>query len=188
MKKIIAIGGEPATGKSTLIKEFMKTATDWEPMSPVPLINGYFSYDYDLALLGKYEEGEQFPGTDRFSMAVQPQAEKYLYWLEEMNAPHPNVLFEGDRLFNAKFLEFCLTLEHLFELHIILLKASRNQIDFRHKDRKDSQDEKFIKGRRTKYENIKANFALSPYIETWMNETPEDLIINSNKLTVLLRN
>ena len=32
----------------------------------------------NIYILGKYEEGEVFAGTDRMSMAVQPEAIKFL--------------------------------------------------------------------------------------------------------------
>jgi hypothetical protein len=181
MKKIIAIGGEPASGKSTLIKKFMADATnDWKDSNPVQLVYGHFSDNLGLMLMGIYEKDAQFPGTDRFSMAVQPKAEEFI-----KTTTH-KVLFEGDRLFNAKFLEFCLDQDDV-DLQIIYLKVNPGTIDFRHTDRQDTQSEQFLKGRATKYSNIMGNMILKPNIEVWKNETLDDLNTNVENLIKLVR-
>lgn len=178
MPKIIAIGGVPATGKSTLIKNLLSKATDWEKKEPVQLVSGMYSSSLNTIILGIYEEGEKFPGTDRFSMAVQPKAEEFIDWA----TGQMNVLFEGDRLFNAKFLEFCLNYENVAPLEIIILTAPSKLVEERHVDRSDSQSDQFKKSRETKLSNITGNFILKPYLETWKNETLDDLQINTQRL------
>ena len=79
MNKVIAIGGEPATGKTTLMFELIKLADDWEIVKPKKLLDAMYSKKQNLYILGKYaNDGNVFQGTDRLSMAVQPDAEPRL--------------------------------------------------------------------------------------------------------------
>ena len=74
--KVIAIGGEPGSGKTTLMNRIIshyKFEPKYDSFKLVP----YMQKD-NIYLLGKYEEGEVFSGTDRMSMAVQPEAIKFL--------------------------------------------------------------------------------------------------------------
>ena len=102
--KVIAIGGEPGSGKSTLMKEILKHLEKYvyikcyDSFKLVPYIQCGSVY-----ILGKYDEGETFSGTDRMSMAVQPEAIKFLASLNKDSI----ILFEGDRLFTSSFLEHC---------------------------------------------------------------------------------
>ena len=74
--KIIAIGGEPGCGKTTLVKRIIdnyKLEPKYDSYKLVPYLQ-----KNNIYVLGKYEEGEVFSGTDRMSMAVQPEAIKFL--------------------------------------------------------------------------------------------------------------
>ena len=169
MRKIIAIGGEPATGKSTLIKCFMQHM-DWVEKEEIKLVPTLYNERNNLHILGKYPDGEPFGGTDRYSMAVQPQAVKFI---QNTNA---NILFEGDRLFNQTFLEFLSDLPDT-DLKIIYLEAQDKTIAERHISRKDSQSEIFKKGRRTKIENLQSNMVLMGYSNTWVHENLDDTLL-----------
>ena len=92
-RKLIAIGGSPGTGKTTLMRKFMEGKT-WIECQPAKLVTAMYNEELDLYILGKYAEGETFAGTDRLSMAVQPEVQA---WIQTHNC---NVLFEGDRIFN----------------------------------------------------------------------------------------
>ena len=102
-RKIVAVGGSPGTGKTTLFRKFMEDKKLVET-APAKLVVASYNTDKDLYILGKYEEGETFAGTDRLSMAVQPPLQE---WIASNNC---NILFEGDRVFNQSFLEFCMGL------------------------------------------------------------------------------
>ena len=133
--KVIAIGGEPGAGKSTLMKrviEHYKVEPRYDAYKLVP----YLQKD-NVHILGKYEEGEVFSGTDRMSMAVQPEAIKFLTTLPE-NAV---VLYEGDRLFTASFLEHCVD---KYNTYIIYLKTDRHVRNERYKERGSNQDETWL--------------------------------------------
>jgi len=190
MVKVIAMGGEPATGKTTLMFKLISMADDWQIVKPEKLLDAMYSKKLNLYILGKYvNDGNVFQGTDRLSMAVQPDAEKFFSALEyESNAnDHSvNVIFEGDRLFNGKLLD---KLSEWFpnSFKVLVLTASHDTKEQRHVDRKDDQDDKFKNSRATKISNIMGSLTLMDYIETMVNENLDDhakIIENSRKFYI----
>jgi len=177
MVKVIAMGGEPATGKTTLMFKLISMADDWVTCKPEKLLDAMFSKKLNLYILGKYvDDGNVFQGTDRLSMAVQPDADKFFGNLAyEMSAENlsVNVIFEGDRLFNGKMLD---RLSELFpnDFKILILTVKDSTLDQRHIDRKDDQDDKFKNSRKTKISNIMGSLTLMDYIETAVNENLDD--------------
>ena len=177
MVRVIAMGGEPATGKTTLMFKLISMADDWKICKPEKLLDAMYSEKLNLYILGKYaDDGNVFQGTDRLSMAVQPDAEKFFVGLAyESNADghNVNVIFEGDRLFNGKMLD---RLSELFpnDFKILILTVKDSTLDQRHIDRKDDQDDKFKNSRKTKISNIMGSLTLMDYIETMVNENLDD--------------
>jgi len=167
MRKIIAIGGVPGTGKTTLMRNFIATIDDWEMVEPVKLLSCMYSKSKDCYIFGKYEEGEVFAGTDRLSMAVQPNAVEFL------KSTQSNIIFEGDRLFNQSFLEVIMGLPNT-DLQIVYLTAPQSTLESRYNDRGSEQSEKFLKGRETKYNNLLSNFELMSYITEFPNTNLEE--------------
>lgn len=165
-RKIIAVGGSPGTGKTTLFRKYME-GKDWIVGEPAKLVSASYNVDRDLYILGKYEEGETFAGTDRLSMAVQPPLQE---WIASNNC---NILFEGDRVFNQSFLEFCMGLPNT-DLQVVYLKAPKDLLEQRYKDRGSDQSEQFLRGRETKYSNLLSNFELMPYITEFSNTNLEE--------------
>ena len=177
MLKFMAMGGEPATGKTTLMFELIKLADDWKIVKPEKLLDAMYSEKLRTYILGKYEnDGNIFQGTDRLSMAVQPDAVKFINSLQyDVSAGHTsnvNVIFEGDRLFNQKFID--VIAESTENFKIFILKTSDSELNKRHIDREDSQDDKFKNGRKTKISNIMSSLFLLDYIEVMNNESFED--------------
>ena len=170
---MIAMGGEPATGKSTLMFKLISMADDWQTVKLEKLLDAMYSEKLKLYILGKYENnGTVFQGTDRLSMAVQPDAEKFFNQLQNLDKD-ANVIFEGDRLFNGKMLD---RLSELFpnDFKVLILTASHDTKEQRHVDRKDDQDDKFKNSRATKISNIMGSLTLMDYIETMVNENLDD--------------
>lgn len=161
VRKLIAVGGSPGTGKTTLFRAFMRGKT-WIPVEPAPLVSAMYNQELDLYVLGKYEEGEVFAGTDRLSMAVQPKMQE---WIASHNC---NILFEGDRIFNQSFLEYAMNLPDT-DLQIVFLNAPKDELERRYAERGSDQSEKFLRGRETKYSNLLSNFELMPYITEFNN-------------------
>ena len=183
MRKLIAIGGLPATGKSTIMKKFM-SSLEWEKQEPRKLVVTMYNKEHDLHVVGDYSDpNEKFPGLDRLSMAVQPEAVR---WLQETRS---NILFEGDRLFTSSFLEAAAQLVDMndLELKILVISADPLIVETRHKDRNDTQSEKFIKGRETKIDNIRSSFYLMDYITEFRNNGETELldIVNFLRLELL---
>jgi broad-specificity NMP kinase len=165
-RKLIAVGGSPGTGKTTLFRKFME-GKKWIQVEPAKLISAMYCEELDLYILGKYEEGETFAGTDRLSMAVQPPMQE---WIASHNC---NVLFEGDRIFNQSFLEYAMGLPNT-DLQVVLLTAPKELLEQRYKDRGSEQSEQFLRGRETKYSKIQSNFELMPYITEFKNTNLEE--------------
>jgi hypothetical protein len=167
-RKIIAMIGEPATGKSSIVGSFMIAADGraldtWQPFND-GLVTGHYKPEWNLYVLGRYGEGNPFPGTDRFSMAVQPQAIEFV-----KKHPNDNILFEGDRLTTQSFLEFLADLPDT-DFKILVVTVSEATLEHRHIDRKDSQSDTFKKGRKTKIENLRSNMTLMGYMTEMPNE------------------
>jgi broad-specificity NMP kinase len=165
-RKLIAVGGSPGTGKTTLFRKFMEDKK-WIQVEPAKLISAMYNEELDLYVLGKYEEGETFAGTDRLSMAVQPPMQE---WIASHNC---NILFEGDRIFNQSFLEFAMGLPNT-DLQVVILTAPKDLLEQRYKDRGSEQSEQFLRGRETKYSKIQSNFELMPYITEFKNTNLEE--------------
>ena len=165
-RKLIAVGGQPGTGKTTLFRKFME-GKKWIECEPAKLVSAMYNEEMDLYILGKYQEGETFAGTDRLSMAVQPELQK---WIQTHNS---NILFEGDRVFNQSFLEFAMGLPQT-DLQIVYLKAPKEILEQRYVDRGSDQSEQFLRGRETKYSNLLSNFELMSYITEFANTNLEE--------------
>ena len=54
MVKVIAMGGEPATGKTTLMFKLISMANDWRVVKRQKLLDAMFSSKLNLFILGKY--------------------------------------------------------------------------------------------------------------------------------------
>jgi broad-specificity NMP kinase len=165
-RKLIAVGGQPGTGKTTLFRAFMQNH-EWERVEPKKMLPALYCKALDLYVLGKYEDGETFAGTDRLSMAVQPIAQCFV------SETKSNILFEGDRIFNQSFLEFSMGLPNT-DLQVVYLKVPDAMLKQRYADRGSDQSETFLKGRATKYSNILSNFELMPYITEFVNTNLEE--------------
>lgn len=176
MKKLIAIIGPPGTGKTTLVRKLMERF-EWVYDKPIDLVDSYLCGK--VRLVGRYEEGELFAGTDRLSMAVQP---KFLEYIKDNN--DEVVIFEGDRLSSVNLFEE--VTKHNYELKIFSLKVSDETLSQRYEQRGSDQSEKFIRGRKTKVAKIEERFGdniLFGYegcVYELQNETEEQLEENVN--------
>ena len=172
--KVIAIGGNPGSGKSTLMKKILEligASKDSKQLYELvpghtagPLITAYHP---SIIVLGKYDEDVGvFGGTDKMSMAVMPKAMEFL-----KTKPADVIIFEGDRLFAASFLEFCAEISDLSIIHLETTKDVREQ---RYRDRGSNQNKTWLEGRETKISNIMTNMMLMDYVTSLPNNTIEE--------------
>jgi dephospho-CoA kinase len=159
--RVIAIGGNPGSGKSTLMRRLLNDLQFPKSSEQLyELVPGH--KNRNVVVLGKYDEDVGvFGGTDKMSMAVQPKAIEYLE-----TSPGAVVIYEGDRLFTGSFLEHC---EDKYDLSIIHLSTTKEVREERYKERGSNQDETWLKGRESKISNILTNFVLMDCIETFPN-------------------
>ena len=143
--KLLAIGGAPATGKSHLIRELL-SKIGLGRVFKSGLVVFHRWEDRKLILLGDYRK-EGFAGTDRLSMAVQPQAVTFLKNLDQ----DWKVIFEGDRLFNLSFLKECQT---FCDLTSWVLTAPPEVRAERCQQRNSNQDPTWLKGRESKVNKV----------------------------------
>lgn len=174
MRKILGVIGRPGTGKTTLFREILSEG-NWEKKELVKLVNSLYNKSKDLHVLGKYEEGEIFAGTDRLSMSCLPEVRKFVF---EVNS---NILFEGDRLTSGVFFEF-LSEQKDTEVKILVISAKENLLKERYIERGSDQSEQFLKGRITKLNNIGSNMNLLDIIEYYDNNTFDDQKIILNRI------
>jgi len=142
--KVIAIGGEPKTGKTTLIKKLLESKNIKR--------HSYNGVDFikteNLVVIGKYD-GAQFDGTDRMSMSIQPKFIAFLTELKNANLNY-NVILEGDRLLNSSTIGFLIA--NNISHKIIILKCKDEEMQTRSYERQ--QSDKFLKSKKTKIKNI----------------------------------
>jgi len=168
--KCLAIGGVPATGKTTLMRSLISLLGPRKNFR-YGLLRG--SLCEQFAVLGVYENNETFAGTDRLSMAVQPHYESFA----KLNKHH--LIFEGDRLFTKNNL---LSLIKTHEIKIIILETDEQTLKERHEARNDTQKETFLKSRVTKINNIKKEPGLKQAMEVRTMENESDLLDIRNSL------
>lgn len=144
--KVVYLIGLPGCGKSTVMKKFMENFDNWEQQRVGQLTDTHVSGS--IRVLGKYEEGQTFSGTDRLSMAVSPDAIQFI-----KSHPEETIYGEGDRLNTKGFFEACGE-----NLTIIHLTVSDEERERRYIERGSNQPEKFIQTVRTKVKNIVEEF------------------------------
>ncbi len=158
-KRIIALGGEPASGKSTLMKQIIKQHMPLKTFS-YGLVRGLYAKDQDIYFIGIYDNSV-FCGTDKLSMAVQPDFIKLID-----RKPDSTFVFEGDRLFNQSLFD-------QKQCEIFVLEVTEETLKARHEKRQDNQTEQFKKAKRTKIQNIKNRNTIKILPNNTQEETEE---------------
>ena len=140
MAEVIAIGGVPAVGKTTLMRRVLRA---FKPLKKFKygLVQGVYNKAKRVYIIGIYDNS-MFSGTDKLSMAVQPHFKKFIN-----KVPEAKIIFEGDRLFNQSLFDE-------IKCNIVVITADDKVIDQRHELRSDNQTEKFKRSKQTKINNI----------------------------------
>jgi len=165
--KILAVAGVPASGKTTIMREFLKRTGNWQKRKLKQSLDALYNRKLDCFILGSYEENETFAGTDRLSMSIQPQT------VEFVKETKSKVIYEGDRLFNASFLEVCRAEKIGFK--IFEISATDATLKQRHKLRKDKQSKTFLESRATKVRNVCRSPSFFRDVVGFENENDTDM-------------
>jgi deoxyadenosine/deoxycytidine kinase len=147
--------GEPGTGKTTLMRVILNEYRMVEPDEFVedgPVKYHRFNKQKTL-VLGIYDNST-FAGCDRLSKSVGP---KFRQWLIDNAEKYKDwgLLMEGERFMNAP------SLEALFQqeaINLVCLKVSEEELERRRAARNNTQDPKWMKGMRTRVENVCKNY------------------------------
>lgn len=172
-RKVLAIGGVPCSGKTTLILRFIKESNlRWIETKITKLIYALYNAENNIYILGKYDpdSDEVFQGTDKISMQAPPELKEFIQNLEK-----GTVIFEGDRFFGPNILEFLAEElndeEDLFRVLVMHIEESVKEN--RYDERESVHGEPFQKSRKTKINNILRNLALRPHLLDVNNNTKE---------------
>ena len=151
--KILGLIGEPAAGKSTVMKNFIATLGEGTIVKDGLVV--YTEYKDDKVMIaGKYEPGVTFCGTDTLSKGCGP---KYRAWLEEAVQDRTyegwTFVWEGERFSNNPFME-------MFErlgATIYYLEADETTLNQRNENR-SNQNPTWRKGMRTRMHNLRDKY------------------------------
>lgn len=139
-KNVLLIYGLPGVGKTTIMKGFIPQMNRFEQ----PFVH-YIKDDY--CILGDFHQDNDFLGTDRLSMSIQPTAIEFI-----IQNPRLYFIVEGDRLFNEKFIQ-------AVNPEILFIEATEKEVLQRREKRGADQNPQFLKSKKTKIENIKSKYA-----------------------------
>ena len=164
---VVMMGGIPTSGKSTIVKRVIKgleTPDLVEPMTLFPC-----QRHGDILIVGRYPDGQIFGGTDRLSYGAISHFSDFI--LQEY-PKHRHMIIEGDRFFTLKNIEWLVSQKCRSRVYVLQISAETEQK--RHYYRRDTQAEKWLKGRRTQIQNILTNLVLMDHLKVRCTETDED--------------
>lgn len=150
--------GLPGTGKTTLMRSILSDLRDKETDEFVK--EGFVTYHkfpkQKTIVLGRYDEGT-FAGTDTWAKSAGP---KFRQWLLDNQEEYKDwqLYGEGERLSNNP------SLEAMFErtdMKLILLTTSDEELERRRAARNNTQNESWMKGMKTRVNNLCNKFAHS---------------------------
>ena len=152
--KIIGFIGVPACGKSTKMREIISTLGKGT-IEKEGMVYYHLFPETKSVVIGVYDE-KTFSGTDRLNMAI---AVKFRDWATEkfLDGKHDDwtMYWEGQRFSTAPMFEF---FYKNFDTTITLMEVSQEVLDERQNDRGNVQSASFLKGSRTRVNNLAAKF------------------------------
>ena len=162
MLDVFFISGVPASGKTTIMKVLRERFIGEGRQARLGRARWIERADGRVKMLGVFD-GSTFEGTDRLSMTC---IEDVIPWVRDLQDQIERyiLLLEGDRLMNERFLKttrarvFCLTVQP-------------QTLAERHKRRRDTQGEAFLRSRETKLRNLSATYRFT-FLQ---NDTPQEM-------------
>lgn len=158
--RIMPIIGVPGVGKTFLVRKLMAELGGIISSGRLGLCDytGVLEGRH-IRVLGKYERGEVFAGTDRLSHSVLPDAKQFV----EESSDKDIIIFEGDRLANASFLTTCkqrCTGLGDFRLVVLTLNPAllKERRDARSFEYGKTQNPTWLAGRESKVRNLRDRF------------------------------
>jgi len=151
--RLIGLLGGPATGKTTVMRCYLKSlgyavSMKWKSIQ----YTFYSSKTYGrVIVLGVYDN-KPFSGTDRLSASAINDACEFLKNIKDWKGQETNtVVFEGDKLSCDRF--FKEAKESGYDLFLIKVAPSQEVLELRRSKR--VQNRKWVQTRDTKVENLK---------------------------------
>jgi ABC-type dipeptide/oligopeptide/nickel transport system ATPase component len=152
--KIIGLIGEPAAGKSTVMRDFLAGLGPKEVVKE-GLVT-YTRYNQDKVIVAGIYDDQVFSGTDRLSKGCGP---KYREWLAAKNLDSDydtwTFYWEGERFSNSKFFDFFYS--ECGNVLVYFLSADEELLDERNANR-SNQNASWRKGMRTRMRNLRENY------------------------------
>ena len=153
--KIVGLIGEPAAGKSTVMRKFIDTLEGGSAIVKDGLVVYTLYPDDKVIVAGIYDE-QVFSGTDRMSKACGPKVRE---WLTQMNKDPAwddyTFYWEGERFSNSKFFHYFYN--ECPEVTIYCLMADEATLNERNANR-SQQNETWRKGMRTRMRKLRTDY------------------------------
>jgi len=155
---IVGLIGEPAAGKSTVMREFLSKLKGPSEVVKEGLV-AYTVYPEERVMVAGIYDEQVFSGTDRLSKGCGP---KYREWLlaKVLDSEYAgwNFYWEGERFSNSKFFDFFLTLGVPYVTYYLTCDektlASRNVA-------RSGQNDSWRKGMATRMRNLRNNYPVT---------------------------
>jgi hypothetical protein len=161
--KIIGICGEPAAGKSTIMRKFISTLSGSGELKKEKLVV-YTEYPEDKVFIAGIYDDQVFSGTDRTSKGCGPT---YRQWIADKIADPAysdwTFYWEGERFSNSKFFDF---FQECPDSTVYFLNADAGTLDERNKSR-SNQNDTWRKGMTTRMNNLKTNYPVVEVDQGW---------------------
>jgi hypothetical protein len=150
--KIFYYIGQPGTGKTTLMRGILNNLRENETDEFIKegLVTYHKFLKQKTIVLGRYDEGT-FAGTDTWSKGVGP---KFREWLLGATEEFPDWIIygEGERLSNGPNMDAMF--QENIGMNLICLQVSEEELERRRAARNNTQNESWMKGMRTRIENL----------------------------------
>lgn len=176
MPHLLMIIGEPAAGKSSLVKAL--TGELPYSIEKKPFWHTIYYDDHNeevgaqLGWVPEFGDGKDFAGTDRLPYDVINRATK---WLKDF--PHEYILVEGDRLTNERFIDAAISYGYAVELVVV----EADDVTFEERRKQRSQSHVWVGTRLAKVRNL-----LDEY-QPWVTDRVSGTIEHAQQLAQLYR-